>query len=114
MSQITEPTVVVRRAGISWAATIPDRLIPADDRYYREPTDDGPLQACWAFDSYDFDNQPRVTCSIVTRRDGELHHLAQFDLNYGRQPVPAWVPRPEQDAVEAMLRFLMGGAGRVA
>ena len=42
MSQIaiTEPTVAVRRAGISWAATIPDHLLPADDRFYREPTDE--------------------------------------------------------------------------
>ena len=109
MSQttITEPTV--RRAGVTWVATIPDHLIPADDHYFRESTDDGPLEACWSFYRYDFSDRPRVACVIITRRDGELHHLAQFDLTYGQQQVPAWVPRPEQDAIEAMLRYLMGG-----
>ena len=105
---ITEPTV--RRASVSWVATIPDHLIPADDLFFREASDDGPPEACWSFYRYDFSDQPRVTCAIVTRRDGELHHLAQFDLTYGQQQVPAWVPRPEQDAVEAMLRYLMGGS----
>ena len=104
---ITEPTV--RRAGVSWAATIPDHLIPAGDRYYREPTDDGPLQACWSFDIYDFDNRPRATCAITTRRDGEFYQLAAFEEGYG-SPAPAWVPRPDRDAVEAMLRYLMGGS----
>ena len=110
MSQtITEPTVAVRRAGISWAATIPDHLIPADDRLYREPTDDGQLEASWSFDRYDFSDRPRIVCAITTRRDGKFYQLAAFTEDYGN-PVPAWVPRPDRDAVEAMLRYLMGGS----
>ena len=104
---ITEPTV--RRAGVTWVCTIPDHLIPADDRYYREATDDGPLQACWSYRRYDFGDRPHTACAITTRRDGEFFQLAAFEEDYG-SPVPAWVPRPEQDAVEAMLRFLMGGS----
>ena len=106
---ITEPTVAVRRAGISWAATIPDHLIPADDRYYREPTDDGPLEAYWSFYRYDFSDRPRIFCAIIAQRDGEFYQLAAFEEGYNG-PAPAWVPRPDQDAVEAMLRFLMGGS----
>ena len=101
---ITEPTV--RRAGVTWVCTIPDHLIPADDRFYREPTDDGPLEAHWAFDWYDFSDQPHVTCAITTRREGEFYQLD----NFSGDEAPAWVPRPEQDAVEAMLRYLMGGS----
>ena len=105
---ITEPTVAVRRASITWVATIPDHLIPADDRYYRAATDDGPLEASWSFDRYDFSDRPRIVCAITTRRDGKFFLLDSFEEDYGRPP--AWVPRPEQDAIEAMLRYLMGGS----
>ena len=105
MSQtITEPTV--RRTGVTWVATIPDHLIPADDRYYREATDDGPLEAHWSFNWYVFSGEPYVTCIIATWREGEFYPLN----NYSGDEAPSWVPRPEQDAVEAMLRYLMGGS----
>ena len=108
MSQtITEPTVV--RASISWVCTIPDHLIPADDRFYREASDDGLLEASWLFGRYDFSDRPRIGCAITTRRDGGFFHLVAFEDAYG-SPAPAWVPRPDRDAVEAMLRYLMGGS----
>ena len=106
---ITEPTTAARRAGITWVATIPDHLIPADDRYYREATDDGPLEAHWSFNWYVFSGEPYVTCTIATWRDGEFYQLA-FYGDITETYAPAWVPRPEQDAVEAMLRYLMGGS----
>ena len=104
---ITEPTV--RRAGVTWVATIPDHLIPAGDRFFREATDDGPLEASWSFDYYDFSDRPSIACTIVTRRGGKFFQLAAFIEGYSG-PVPAWVPRPDQDAIEAMLRYLMGGS----
>ena len=104
---ITEPTV--RRTGVTWVATIPDHLIPADDRYFREATDDGPLEASWSFERYDFADRPCVTCVIAARRGGEFHQLA-FYGDITETYAPAWVPRPDRDAIEAMLRYLMGGS----